>query len=489
MSNSTIKQLTVYRKSCFIKRSGTVSLNKGRHNIVLDTLANTIDSSTLSVSLQEGIKGSNVQVELLDTEKQEEITKEINLKLSKVENMIDIKTNQIEMWKANSDFSNHNTFDISQMSKFIEELPSKLETIYDEIEKLNEEKKDLTKKLEEKIKEANIYQIKLDVDVDQDGDYKYELAYKDNNAYWYPTYEIHTNENDQISILMKAAIYQNTNEDMKDVKIRLLSGNPSLSSDLPVLSPTYLNFFEQNNYVGMASAQRKFSRVGEEALADYAEPQEELSEVRSVVAEAKMDDTMMEYELQGNWDLYHNKQISALLEERKVDCKYHVISIPKLDDNAYLAAQVNTSDIENILRTNATIYHKGTYIGEIYLDPDYNNEKCDISLGKDESIKVKRTQKRKYTSNVLLKGQKKTEYEYEINITSSKNDKCLVTLIDQIPISWDKSIVVDVDNVSNATLDEKTGQLSWEFELEPKQNKIFNTSYSISWPKDKRINV
>ena len=131
MSNSTIKQLTVYRKSCFIKRSGTVSLNKGRHNIVLDTLANTIDSSTLSVSLQEGIKGSNVQIELLDVEKQEEITKEIRSKLLKVDNMIGIKTNQIEMWKANSDFSNHNTFDISQMSKFIEELPGKLETIYD----------------------------------------------------------------------------------------------------------------------------------------------------------------------------------------------------------------------------------------------------------------------------------------------------------------------------------------------------------------------
>lgn len=488
MSNSIVKQLSIYRQSCFVKREGSIKLQKGKQNIILDTLPNTIDKTTLTVSLQEGVSGSNVQVELLDKDKQEEITKDVQSKITKIENKINIKNNQIELWNKNSDFSNHNSFDISQMSSFIENLPNKLETIYEEIEVLNKEKAELLKQLTEKQKLANAYQIRIDIEANQDQECIYEIKYKDDNAYWYPRYEIHTNDDDQLSILMKAGIVQNTDEDLRDIKIRLLSGNPSLSSDIPVLYPKKLDFFEPRVFMNMAGA-AKASMMQMDTAMEVLDEEVSMSKVANVVAQTKMDDTMMEYELDGTWNIDSNKELNALLQEIKVPCKYHVIAIPKIDDNAYLAAEVNINDIENILNTNATVYHKGSYVGDIYLNPDYNQEKYDISLGKDESIKVKRTQKKKYTSNVLLKNQKKTEFEYEISVNSSKNDKCLVTLIDQVPLSQDKSIVVDIDNVSNASLDQDTGKLTWDFELDPKQNKVFNIAYSISWPKDKQINI
>ena len=488
MSKSIVKQVSIYRQSCFVKREGSIKLQKGKQNIILDTLPNTIDKTTLTVSLQEGVSGSNVQVELLDKDKQEEITKDVQSKITKIENKINIKNNQIELWNKNSDFSNHNSFDISQMSSFIENLPNKLETVYEEIEVLNKEKAELLKQLTEKQKLANAYQIRIDIEANQDQECIYEIKYKDDNAYWYPRYEIHTSDDDQLSILMKAGIVQNTDEDLKDIKIRLLSGNPSLSSDIPVLYPKKLDFFEPRVFMNMAGA-AKASMMQMDTAMEVLDEEVSMSKVANVVAQTKMDDTMMEYELDGTWNIDSNKELNALLQEIKVPCKYHVIAIPKLDDNAYLAAEVNINDIENILNTNATVYHKGSYVGDIYLNPDYNQEKYDISLGKDESIKVKRTQKKKYTSNVLLKNQKKTEFEYEISVNSSKNDKCLVSLIDQVPLSQDKSIVVDIDNISNANLNQDTGKLTWDFELDPKQNKVFNIAYSISWPKDKQINI
>lgn len=83
MSNSIVKQLSIYRQSCFVKREGSIKLQKGKQNIILDTLPNTIDKTTLTVSLQEGVSGSNVQVELLDKDKQEEITKDVQSKLQR----------------------------------------------------------------------------------------------------------------------------------------------------------------------------------------------------------------------------------------------------------------------------------------------------------------------------------------------------------------------------------------------------------------------
>ena len=223
------------------------------------------------------------------------------------------------------------------MSSFIENLPNKLETIYEEIEVLNKEKAELLKQLTEKQKLANAYQIRIDIEANQDQECIYEIKYKDDNAYWYPRYEIHTSDDDQLSILMKAGIVQNTDEDLKDIKIRLLSGNPSLSSDIPVLYPKKLDFFEPRVFMNMAGA-AKASMMQMDTVMEVLDKEVSMSKVANVIAQTKMDDTMMEYELDGTWNIDSNKELNALLQEIKVPCKYHVIAIPKLDDNAYLAA-------------------------------------------------------------------------------------------------------------------------------------------------------
>ena len=127
-------------------------------------------------------------------------------------------------------------------------------------------------------------------------------------------------------------------------------------------------------------------------------------------------------------------------------------------------------------------------MGKVYLAVDLTKEKYDISLGKDETIKVKRTQVRKHTSNVLLKAQKKTEYEFEINVNSTKPKACEVTVLDQIPVSQDKSIVIERKDISSAVYKEETGELKWDFSIEPGASKRLKLAYDVAWPKDKTIN-
>ena len=212
-------------------------------------------------------------------------------------------------------------------------------------------------------------------------------------------------------------------------------------------------------------------------------------DVSSSYGTSTKEDTMTEYELSGLWDISSGKEISVDIETKTIPCRYHVVAIPKLDDCAYLAAEVDTSSIEELLSTNAKVYHKGTYIGEIWLNPDLNEDKYDISLGRDETVRLKREQKKRYTSNVLLKNQKKTEYEYELKVTSAKDKTCSVTLIDQLPVSMDKTITVEADNISGAKKEEDSGKLTWEFELEPSSGKTFTLAYTICWPKDRQLNI
>ncbi|MBQ2582528.1 MAG: DUF4140 domain-containing protein, partial [Erysipelotrichaceae bacterium] len=145
--NSSVKEIAVYRNGCFISRTGTVKLQKGRHSVVFDTLPQTLDPSTLTLSLPENLSGSNVQVEFLDEEKRDEILADLNRQIKTVRNRIEAKNSQIEMWKSNADFSSRQSLDIEEMSSYIEKFPERLEKIYLEINDLEEELKDLQKQL------------------------------------------------------------------------------------------------------------------------------------------------------------------------------------------------------------------------------------------------------------------------------------------------------------------------------------------------------
>ena len=228
-----------------------------------------------------------------------------------------------------------------------------------------------------------------------------------------------------------------------------------------------------------------------EMVADE-EVMEEAVSFKSVVndaAEVSQSDTMMIYDISGTYDIDHLNERSIDLTSRNVPCRYHVVAVPKQDNYGYLAAEVKTADIEELIDTNANIYHQENYLGNIRLSVDPSKETYDISLGKDESIRLKRDQKKRYRSNVLLKGQTKMEFEYEISITSNKKEDCDVTLIDQIPVSQDKTIVVDAQELSAGKLNEEAGEVKWELHPEPSSTKTIKLAYSISWPKDKELRV
>ena len=64
-----------------------------------------------------------------------------------------------------------------------------------------------------------------------------------------------------------------------------------------------------------------------------------------------------------------------------------------------------------------------------------------------------------------------------------------MTLIDQIPVSQDKTIVVDAQEFSAGKLNEEAGEVKWELHPEPSSTKTIKLAYSISWPKDKELRV
>lgn len=506
MISTDIKEVSIYRNGCIVRRGGTVHLQEGIQSIEIAGLAapagKQVSSDSVRLFVAEGVAGTNVQVENPDQDEIRKATAELQDAIKKKENEIEVLGIQHDLWTDNSNFTANNSATVEGISSYIEKLPERLEGIYEKTEKLNKELTELREELNKKYTELRQQYVKADLTATAEGDYPIEISYFVQGASWFPFYEIHTQEDtEDITVKLRCRISQNTTEDWKGVKLSLYSTDPSISGTIPVLRPSYLNFEvrrQANRAFGsmkMAGApMMEASRAAfEEEVCDAEAPMEAMGAAMNMSAvswggaDVNNDDTAVEYVLGGTWDIGKGKEIICDLTSQNVKSRYHVITVPKMDTSAYLAAEVATADIEQLYDTEASIYIKGAFMGNAWISPDLSKDTYDISLGKDETVKVERKQVRKYTSNVLLKGQKKTELEYEITVTSRKPRPTLVTVIDQVPVSNDKTIIVENDELSSGEFDEKTGQVKWEFTLDAQEKAVRKLAYSVSYPKDKSI--
>jgi len=100
------------------------------------------------------------------------------------------------------------------------------------------------------------------------------------------------------------------------------------------------------------------------------------------------------------------------------------------------------------------------------------------SLGRDEQITVKRvqskdfTERRKVFSNTI-----KETYTYEIVVKNNKSIPIKVDILDQVPVSRQKEIVVELGEHEGATDNEEFGKLRWVIEIPANQSKRGRFTY------------
>lgn len=484
MIKTTVKEMTIYRDGAMVTRTGNLSLKQGQHSIEIEGLSSSMDPSTIRFFLPENVTGSNVQPKSFTQKEQEKQLQDLNAQLQLLESNIQAKQTQLELWKTNADFSQKDSLSISDMTSYIEQLPVRIAKIQEELIPLQQSLKELQEKKEDLQNQLHQHYLYVDLTVEQDGDYPFELVYFEPNASWTPFYEIHSKEDNTLTIRHRARIEQYTYEDITQAKVTLVTGNPSITSDIPELYPHYLHTIQPMRNLQESRMTDAFDgEVVAMKVMDSFMPTDEEDAVLT------QTDTMMEYVLPGLITLEKDQEFLTDLTSQEIPCVYHEIAIPKSNSFAYYAAEVSTNDISSLLHTNAHIYHKGAYVGEIYIHFDETKDNYDISFGIDEHIKLKREKKKDFLSKTLLKGQEKKEMEYELSITSSKDKEIPIVLYDQIPVSQEKDIIVEVTNLSNATPEESNGQLKWEFDLSPQEKKTFTIAYTVSWPKGKQINL
>jgi len=181
------------------------------------------------------------------------------------------------------------------------------------------------------------------------------------------------------------------------------------------------------------------------------------------------------------------KNYSVDIQKLMVPATYEYSVTPKLETDVFLKALVIGWDEYNLLKGDANLYFEGTYIGKTFLNVNSVEDTLNISLGRDENIIVTREKVKEFSSKQFLGAYKKEQRGWEINVRNKKKQNIHILVTDQFPVSGNSEIEVQQIDSGGAKLDNETGIMKWNFDLEPGASKKLAFKYSVRYPKKEII--
>ncbi|WP_052430461.1 DUF4139 domain-containing protein [Sporocytophaga myxococcoides] len=517
-----IKQVTVFLNKAQVTNLLHARLEKGNNELVVDGLPAGIDKHSIQLSGKGDFVIMSVKHDLnyIDPQKKsaemialEDSVRFYRVQAKKAKSLNDVLLKEEQMILANMVIKGEKQTltadDIEDVADFyrerLEEIRFTLIDNEDKLKELNDKVSRFQQQLNDLFNEKNknTSKITITVSAKSSGNVQLELLYIVNDAGWTPLYDIRVKDvKGPVQLNYKAHVYQNTGLDWNNVKLKLSTSNPTLGLTKPELNPWYLDFYIEPPVVSMAEFLEPEVAKEEEALeeriaADSAYIYGSLikknllntgSFVVSDFTEVVENTVSVEFDIALPYTVLsgNNPQLVDI-QSHEVKAAYENISIPKLDQDAFLIAHVTDWENLNLLSGNANIFFEGTFVGESFIDAQNTSDTLELSLGRDGKVVVKRNKLKEFTKKNFIGLNKKEEHAFEIEVRNTKKESINIVVEDQIPVSQNNQIEVALIDGGGASFDKVSGKLHWKMNIGAGEAKKVLFKYSLKYPKNKIV--
>lgn len=356
-------------------------------------------------------------------------------------------------------------------------------------------------------------QVFLQVMCKKSGEIPVELSYYTAHAGWTAIYDIRVNsKTNKVKMVYKASLTQTSGIDWKNTRLTLSTGTPNFGVVAPVLTPWYLQLYVPGIYTDLqkraaaGNAQRNLiqsyrddEKLAEEvvvtALGVVRQPKSLADGVTTTDPSTLQQYTTLNegqlntnFEIDLPYDIESDGQLhSVTIKDQEIACTLKNYAVPRIDKDAYLLAEVADWQNLDLLPGDANIIMDDTYIGKSVIDPNTTADTLNLSLGRDKRVAVKRSLIKEMSSLKTSGKESRQVFTYEILVKNNKVTDVNLLLKDQFPLSNIKEIVVTLEDGSDAMVNTETGVLTWKIDLKPGESKKVRFSYSVKYPKDKKI--
>lgn len=521
-TTAKVKSATVYFNAAELAQTASATLPAGASEIVIKNVAVNLNENSVQIGAPASVTVLSVQftndyISEYDTDSKSPTLKIVRdsiilvqKEILKVTNLINSENKTIQLLDKNQQISGVNSgLNVTELMKMVDyyknkqvEIANNINTLSEKQQKLNETLRKLNNKLEvnaNKEEKTSSGKLVLQVMNQTAGIIPFEVSYLTNNATWTPFYDLRAESvTSPINMMYKGQVVQNTGIDWKKVKLTLSSGIPNQNNQAPILSSWFLANQAYNDEVvtvGYGISKRNqlqgslFKKEAEDKLMDVAAPIMAESSISNytTVAENQLN---ISFDIDIPYDILSNGKVhSVSLKEIKLPASYKYYSVPKIENEAFLLAEIADYSKYNLLRGEANIIFEGMYVGKTFIEPNQTGDTLNLSMGRDKKVSIKREKVADKSGTKFLSAKKEQTFTFDITVRNNKKEAVELLLKDQYPLSSNKEIEIELLQSDGAKINAETGILTWQLQLKANENKKFRISYRVKYPKDQILNL
>ena len=331
-----------------------------------------------------------------------------------------------------------------------------------------------------------------------------ELRYVVSDCGWAPSYDLIAEDvGKPIDLKYRAKVFNSTEVDWKNVKMKLSTADPMQSAIAPVMEKWTLNFENNNNRNYYDYNQQQQSYNNYEVNAPGALSSQNVWNTSGKGNDGKdgpvepvqyeniqVSELAAEFDIKQTYDIHANGQPYIVdVTTHTLNATYRYSCIPKMEREAFLLARITGWEDLDLVEGPANVYFGGTYVGQSYIYTRSVDDTLDLSLGRDKKLVVTRTKLKEFNNEKTAGASKKETFSYEIVVKNTRKTPVEVEVMDQIPVSQDAEIVVEAIELTKGVLDPATGFVTWRMNIPPGEQQRVVLTYSIKYPKSKQVNT
>ena len=509
-ATAEVRSARVYTNGCVLTCGGMVEVDQGNNTILVDCLPQGAVEDSLRVRMPATVSLLSVGISHDEapglSDAMQHVT-QCERAVAHLDARIANRSSQKELWLVPARAGSGSEVVLEDLEAYLEHLPSHLDALDDELAELRAKRDDAERELEEARDEVTALRaqaqrglLRLCIVSQQAGKVPLEVDVRSSYASWRPVYDVLVDSfSEPLRLRLRAEVSQSTGLDWADTELVLSTAAPAAHGTLPHLLPVRLRKHVEApspHVRGMARAgaapmARSSASLDEttilfdaEEVMDYSSPDATI-EMSAPEATSNTLANSVEYNVAGTWSVASGAEATLVeVQAKTIDATYCWRAVPVLDDSVYMVAVLREPLDSEAVGQSASVYLEGEFCGQVVLDEPAADDSIEISLGVDTRMRSSHQLVQRKASSTLLRGRRSEETVLELEVTSNREEPVQVTLVDHVPLSEEKEIVVEAGERSGALFDEETGELRWEFTLGPRATERRRFSYVVSHPKD-----
>lgn len=543
---SPIKEVKLFLTSGEMLHEQEIVLEKGRNKIIFSGISAYADPQSIRFTSDGDYRLLSLSTEM-DFIAAEQFNPRIGYLNDSLENMKDKRQEnedltgaynaELGILNANKDIGGENqnltVAQIKETAEFYRKRTLEINNSLSKIRKDNSRLDVLIENIRFQLVELNYNenqrsnQVIVLLDIDKNMKIQSNLKYLVSDCGWAAIYDLTALDlKGPIELKYKAQVYNNTGNEWNDVDLILSTGDPRLSASHPEMTPWIINYYSTGEYSKQkyapktvmvdyrAQAEININSANDRVYDNYVVQNGNME--RNQLLNGQFASNSFEWDAMKKTKNLGNPQVTMrqieiselttefaiknkftcpsdakpyLVDVKQVELKasFSHISIPKLDNAAFLMANIVGWQELELIPGPTNVYFGGAYVGMSEINTRNVSDTLSLSFGRDNKVLVMRKLKNELSTKKVIGSSKKDVYQFEIVIRNNRDVPIEIEVFDQIPISRNSEITVTSDQISGAEYNLENGELKWKHTISPSNLVTMDLGYSVKYPKNYTI--